>query len=286
MDQTGFRELINFAEKKLSEAGIASATAEVEIILEAILDLERIDLYMHGADLIDDRRIEKFNQIIDKRATRYPLQYILGETYFYGRRFTIEPGAMIPTPETEILCELAIGYIKNEKIKAPDVLDVGTGSGVIAITIAAEIPSAKVAALDISAEALEIAKKNARLAGVAERIRFLESDGFSGLEKGTKFDLILSNPPYISEGEYKMLPPEVLADPKIALISGAEGLDFIKILISQSPEYLKPKGRLMFEIGYNQAEATMRLSEKCRQYRSISIMKDLNDIDRAAILSV
>ena len=286
MDQKQFHRLIKEATGRLKDAGIDAAAAEVEIILEHILDIERIDLYLHGEKLFDDECVSRFNKIIEQRTTRYPLQYILGEMYFYGRKFKVTPDVMVPTPETEFLCDLAINYLRNENITSPEILDVGVGSGVISVTIACEIGSAKITGLDIFPQAIGIASENALLHEVQDRIELIESDIFSNLDKARKFDVILSNPPYISDEEYKTLPPEVLADPKVALVSGAEGLDLIERLIAGAPDYLKPKARLMFEIGYNQAEKVARISEKDLRYKSISIMRDLNDIDRVVVLSV
>ncbi len=286
MDEKSFHRLLKDAESCLRKAGIDSATAEVEIILEYLLGVERIDVYLHGAMLLDERILKQFDKIVAERCTRKPLQYILGEMYFYGRRFEVSPDVMVPTPETEILCELAINYIKNENLKVPEILDVGAGSGVICVTMACEILDARITALDISPAALEMARKNAVAMGVADKIEFIESDGFSALGKERHFDLILSNPPYISEEEYQGLPPEVLADPKIALTSGEEGLDFIKILIDGAPSHLKEMGRLMFEIGYNQADRVARITDKDTRYRALSIMRDLNNIDRVVILSI
>ena len=285
MDQKEFHRLMKEASEKLKKAGIDSASAEVEIILAAILDTERINLYLYGEKLLDENSLSRFDQIIDQRTTRRPLQYILGETYFYGRKFRLTSDVMVPTPETELLCDLAIGYIKNENICSPEVLDVGVGSGVVSVTMACEIKSARVTALDISTKAIRIASENADTYGVKEKIEFIQSDIFSNLQQARKFDIVLSNPPYVSEEEYKSLPPEVLADPKISLVSGKEGLDFIKTLIAKTPDYLKPNGRLMFEIGSNQAGKIAEISEKDMRYRSISIMKDLNDIDRVVVLS-
>jgi release factor glutamine methyltransferase len=286
MDEKQFHRLIKTAERDLKKAGIESAVAEIEIILEYLLGVERIDLYLHGPQLIDDNILNRFNDIVKRRLTRYPLQYILGEMYFYGRKFELTPSVMVPTPETELLCELAINYINNEEIRKGSILDIGTGSGVIAVTMACEVQDLTVTTADISPEALEIAKQNAVNHEVAARINFIQSDIFSNIQQDNKFDLILSNPPYISEEEYKALPPEVLADPKIALVSGAEGLDLIKKIMNKAPGYLKPDGRLMFEIGYNQSALVAQISEKDLRYKSISIIKDLNDIDRVVILSI
>ncbi len=286
MEKAEFLRLMKAAGEKLRAAGIDSAEAEVETVLEYLLDADRLNLYLNGEKLIDDSLLEKFHGIIERRTSRYPLQYILGEMYFYGRRFVLTPEAMVPTYETEVLCELAINYIKNEGLKAPRVLDVGVGSGVISVTVASELEDARVTAVDISPGALEVARQNARLHEVDDRIEFIQSDGMEGLEKGRAFNLILSNPPYIAEPDYEGLPPEVHADPKLALTSGHDGMDMIKYLIEKAPDFLKERGRLMFEIGHDQANAVMSYSQRFEVYRSINIIKDLNEISRVVILSI
>ena len=201
-DDREFQRLLKTAEKRLKAAGIDSPAAEVELILEYLLDVERVQVYLHGAKLLDEEKLGRFHQIIERRATRYPLQYILEESWFYGRKFFVSPAVMVPAPETELLCDLAINYIRNEGLQAPYILDVGAGSGVICVTIAAEIPDAKIKAVDLSPDALAVAKKNADDLGQNGRIEFLKSDGFSSLSGNDRFDLILSNPPYIAEPDY------------------------------------------------------------------------------------
>ncbi len=286
MDRLQLQKIIREAESKLRQAGIESAATEVEIILEYLLEVERIDIYLHGELLINEDILNQFGKIIEKRTTRYPLQYILGETYFYGRRFEVDRDVMVPTPETEILCELAINYLKNEEVESPHILDMGVGSGVIAVTIACECPDSWITAADISRAALAVARKNAALHGVESRIEFRKSDLFTSLRPNEKFDLILSNPPYIAESEYESLQPEVLDDPKISLVSGTDGLDVIRQLINMAPDYLKEGGRLMFEIGLNQEKKIADISEQNKRYCSYALMKDLNDINRVVVLSI
>ena len=271
--------------KILEDAGIDRGKAEVEIILCSLLDIERLQLYLYGEKLINDDIIDKFDKILEKRRTRYPLQYILEESWFYGRRFFVSPAVMVPTPETELLCETAIGFIKKHKLSNPNIIDLGVGSGVIAITLAKELPQCRIMALDISDEALDIARKNAQDLKADDKITFLQSDYFTNIDPNQKYDLILANPPYISEDEYKELPPEVLADPKVSLTSGDEGLDAVKIILRDAPDYLNKNGRIMFEIGYNQADRVVELTGDDDRYNSIVILKDLNDIDRVVILS-
>lgn len=269
----------------LEAVGITAGKAEVELILCYLLNCERLELFLKGGAVLDDDLRVRFDEILNRRATRYPLQFILGESWFYGRRFSVSPAVMVPTPETELLCEAAVGYAKRQKYIAPRILDLGVGSGVISVTVANELPTARIVALDISPDAIAVAKSNASALGGIERIEFRQSDYFSAVQPDERFDLILSNPPYISDEEYKHLPPEVLADPKISLTSGDEGLDAVKVILRDAPRFLAPNGRIMFEIGYNQADRVSQLTENDSRFGSIVIIKDLNDIDRVVILS-
>lgn len=274
------------AEDKLRAVGIDEAGTEVELILEHILKINRLEVYLKGTDLIEPEHVEQFKRIVEKRLKRYPLQYILGDLEFYGRVFKVTPDVMVPTHETETLCELAINYVKNENLGNPKILDLGVGSGVISVTVAAELPNAKITALDISEGAIAVAQVNAIENGVKDQIEFRQSDLFGALTENDKFDLILSNPPYIPDREYDDLPPEVLADPKISLVGGEQGMDIIQYLIDNAPQYLKPRGKLMFEIGYDQSNLVMTHSERNDAYKSINIIKDLNDISRVVILGI
>lgn len=271
--------------KRLEEAGIAAGKAEVEIILCHLLDCDRLQLYLHGTTLIHQEHLEKFEEILRQRLTRYPLQYILKEAWFYGRKFFVSPSVMVPTPETEILCEAALRFVRKAELAHARILDVGVGSGVIAVTMARELKEVSVVALDVSEDAIAVAKQNAEVLGASAKIEFRRSNFFSAVDRSEQFDLILSNPPYISESEYVLLPPEVLADPKISLTAGQEGLDAIEVILREAPNYLAPGGRIFFEIGYNQADQVAALTESDARYSSIAILRDLNEIDRVVILS-
>ena len=277
--------LIARQSQKLEDAGIDQGLAEVEIILCYILNVERLQLYLDGDKLLNDDHLKKLDEIVEKRATRYPLQYILEESWFYGRSFFVSPAVMVPTPETEILCESAMGFVRYKKLTKPKILDIGVGSGVISVTLANELADCSITSLDISEKAIKIAKNNADKLGGKEKIEFRQSDFFSALKPDEKFDLILSNPPYISHEEYKTLPPEVLADPKISLVASNNGLGAIETLVKEAPNFLGKEGLLMFEIGYNQAERVSKLTKKDPRYKSIVQIKDLNDIDRVVILA-
>lgn len=271
--------------KKLEDVGIERGKGEIEIILCYLLDCDRLDLYLHGEQRFNEEHFRRFSDILNKRLTRYPLQYILKESWFYGRRFKVSPAVMVPTPETELLCEAAIKFINSNNLKKPKIVDLGVGSGVIAITLAKELDDCSILGLDISVDALKVARENAISFIATDKIEFLESDYFQNIPIGSEFDLILANPPYISEEEYKHLPPEVLADPKISLTSGEEGLDAIKKILRDAPDCLAIDGKIMFEIAYNQADKVTEMTSKDDRFKSIAILKDLNDIDRVVILS-
>jgi release factor glutamine methyltransferase len=268
----------------LEDAGIECAHAEMEWILCHVLGVNRLALYMHGQELLDETALRRIEDIIARRRERYPLQFILEEAWFYGRKFYVNPSVMAPAPETETLCDAAIKFLRLRYIKSPRVLDVGVGSGVIAVTLAAEMPETSVLALDISEEALQVARKNAADLGVADRIEFRRSDFFSALHEHETFDVILSNPPYISEPEYPTLQKEVLHDPKIAMLGGPDGLSAIRVIVAEAPRFLAGGGRVMFEVGYNQAEAVAKLTEGDSLYQSFSYIKDLAGVDRVIIL--
>jgi len=249
-------QLIVEKAKRLEQAGIDVARVEVEWILCKVLGVDRLNLFLHGSQLLDDDKLTEIDKIISKRATRYPLQYILEESWFYGRKFFVSPAVMVPTPETELLCGRALEFIRKHKADIPRILDLGVGSGVIAVTIATELENVALVALDISA-----------------------------ITSSERFDLIVSNPPYIREPDYAGLPPEVKADPKIALTSGEDGLAAIRVILREAPDYLTDNGRIMFEIGFGQSVAVAELTEEDDRYCEIDIIRDLNNIDRLVILS-
>lgn len=273
----------------LEAAGIGQAKAEIELILCHLLNVGRLELVLYGTERLDDNLLSRFNDILRKRATRYPLQYILGECWFYGRKFAISPAVMVPTPETELLCDAAVGFARTNGCKQVRALDLGVGSGVVAVTMALELKQIGIepslVALDISRDAIAVASANAESLGAADMIEFRQSNFFSALRADERFDLILSNPPYIAERDYAGLPTEVLADPKIALTSGVEGLDAVRRILREVPKYLADGGRIMFEIGYDQSEKVMQLTAEDARFESVTVLKDLADFDRVVIVA-
>ncbi len=279
------QKFISDKARLLTAAGVERATGEIETILCHLLDCERLDIYLHGWEILTNDVKQRLDKIIERRLTREPLQYILGESWFYGRRFRVSPAVMVPTPETELLCETAIRYIQQHSIEHARVLDVGIGSGVISVTMALELPECRVVALDISEEAIEMARTNATELGAVDKIEFRQSDFFAAVKPNERYDLILSNPPYIANWEYGALPPEVKADPTISLLSGDDGLDAVRVILRDAPQFLAPSGRILFEIGYDQGDKVVKMTETDERFRSIVVMKDYNDWDRVVMLS-
>ncbi len=234
--------------------------------LESVLILEKASslnketiLAFYDFDL--PREVERdFIRLILKRKKGYPLQYILGRTEFWSLEFEIKEGVFIPRPETELMVEKILNYAKGKPLT---IVDIGTGCGNIAISLSKELLESKIFATDISSKALELAKKNAMIHGVGEKITFLKGSLFEPLEKLSmkkSFDIICSNPPYISENERKNLPKEVSQfEPKRALFSGKDGLNFIRRLVRKAPIFLKERGRVYIEIGDGMEESAISL---------------------------
>ncbi len=222
-------------------------------------------------------------EILERRLAFEPIQYILGEAEFYGMNFKVSKSVLIPRHDTECVVEAAADCVR--KMAAPaggpvKVLDIGTGSGAIAVALAKALgPSAAVTALDVSPAALECAAYNARANGAGERIRFVESDLFSGLEENEKFDLIVSNPPYISESEYLTLAREVFAEPKIALTAPDGGYYFYGRILREAGSRLNPGGTAVFEIGFKMAAEVIKIASGCG-FLNYEIVRDIESRDR------
>lgn len=224
-----------------------------------------------------EKELDKIEKAVEKRLQHIPLGYIFGKTNFYGYDFIVSKDVLIPRLDTEILVERVIEEIKSRKTKV-SVLDVGTGSGAIAITIAKET-GAEVTAVDISEKALEIAKQNAKINNA--KVSFLESDLFSGIQD-LKVDFIVSNPPYIESAEIDRLMPEVREfEPILALDGGESGLDFYEKIVGEADKHLNPKGKLIFEIGYNQGESVSSLMKQ--KFKNVEVIKDYLGNDRVVI---
>ncbi len=229
---------------------------------------------------------DSFRGYIEKRASRYPLQYILKETDFMGVTLKMEDGVFIPRQETEILVEKVLGLMRNMVSKAINILELGTGSGNIAISLTKNITNCTILASDISDLAIKTAEDNAAANLVSERIEFIKSDLFRDIPRNyyNYFDIIISNPPYVRHAEIADLQPEISHEDICALDGGWDGLDFYRRILDEGRRYLKAGGTFLFEIGYDQGAAVLEVARQYPELGEAKIFKDYNGHDRVVIL--
>ncbi len=249
------------------------------------MNLSREGLYVRLHSQIGKEEKEVFERLIKRRISGEPLQYILGHQEFWSIDFKVDPRVLIPRPETELLVEQTLSILSETPFKRPPfVLEIGTGSGAVAISLAKEVRDIFLVATDISRDALMLAKENAKSSGVLHQIQFVHGnlfDPFRLLREREPFDLILSNPPYITCSEIEGLAREVRDyEPIIALNGGEDGLDFYRSIISQAPFYLKKGGWLLLEVGQDQGEKVSELIEKRGDFLAPQRLKDFSDIER------
>ena len=267
----------------LLEAGIKSPQADVEWLASEIFQYRRSELALYALKIPTSEQVNRMLKNINRRLDREPLQHILGIGDFYGYEFRVSSAVLIPRPETETLAELALGFLQS--LSSQTVLDLGTGSGCIAITLAKRCPGVKVIASDVSESALKLAKLNAETFDAVKQVEFREADGLAALVKGEQVNLIVSNPPYIPSGEISGLQPEVrYYDPHLALDGGEDGLHFYKLLAAQGQSRLKPGGKLMAEFGNGQELAIEGLFTQAA-WPKVEFSKDLTGQPRIVIAS-
>ena len=260
-------------------AGVRDAApGEEEILVSAVTGLPRGRLFLSMDDDVGDAG-GRLLPLIARRWAGEPLQYVLGAWDFFGREFLLSPDTLIPRPETEGLAERAVAALHRFPMARPLALDVGTGSGAIAVTLAAEVPAALVVATDVSVGALRKARENAARHGVAARVLPICCDLLSALKCGVRFAVVVSNPPYVAEGEWPLLPPEVRDhEPPGALLAGRDGLSVLRPLVAGAAGLLSPGGELWCEVGASQGEAATSLP--CGSLRPLGVFPDLAGRDR------
>ena len=273
-------EVLKAAVERLTSKEIENARLDAEILLAHVLGCRRLTLYVEPEKILPPESILRFNELINRRLEKIPVAYLTGVKEFMGLKFAVNEKVLIPRPETEILTELVGEYLRGlgkEVIFA----DLGAGSGAICISILKFVKSARAAAVDISAAAVEVAKFNAEKFHVDDRIEFYCGDLFLPLE-GKKFNAIVSNPPYIPTNELETLQTEVKKEPRLALDGGEDGLNFYRRIISDAPKFLVDGGFLAVEVGINQAAAVKTLMER-ENFIDVKIFKDLSGTERVVI---
>jgi len=271
-----FGEMVNYLKAELQKAGIDSFAAESELILAHYLRLSKFDIYLCPKKVVSPDIEEKIIETLSRRCTHYPLQYLLGNVEFYNVTLNVNESVLIPRPETEILVEKIISENRQEHL---NILDIGTGSGAIAIALKKECPTWQITATDISKTALNTAKENAQNNDCD--VDFIVSDIWQNVQK--KFDIIISNPPYINAEDYQNLAPELYFEPENALTANENGLYFYRNILEGCHNYLLPEGKLYFEIGHDQAESIKNIAHK-NKMKLIEVTKDYNNFDRIITL--
>ncbi len=244
---------------------------EAQVLLGHVLERPRTFVLAHPEILLTQAQEERFVALVARRRQDEPLPYLIGRVEFFGLELVVTPAVLIPRPETELLVAAALDWLQARSVAT--VVDVGTGSGCLAVALAVYAPQPRYYAVDISAEALAIARSNALRHGVDGRIIFLEGDLLAPLPEPV--DLIVSNPPYVAETEWDALPPSVKQEPRLALTSGADGLDAFRRLLVQASQALRPGGLLLCEIGERQGPALQTLAQAAFPRATVQILPDL-----------
>lgn len=263
----------------LKKAGVETPITDSQLILSYILKIPRWKLITDREKNLPEEIQNYYFVLIKKRAEGIPVAYLTGKKYFYGLEFQIEEGVLIPRPETEILVEETLKRIPKDKRFHG--LEIGVGSGIISISLLKHRPKLLMTAVDISDKALEITTKNAIKHGVIDRLKLIKSDLFKKIPENQKFNFIVSNPPYISEKEYKELSKEVKKEPIEALVAGKEGTEFYEKIVNEGVKFLKDQGFFAFEIGYNQCKKVSDLLKNKGFH--VFCIKDLQNLDRVVI---
>ncbi len=285
-DGNTIRNSLKLAIAILKKSEIEFPEINADSLLTYVLSCDRTHLYTSPEDVIGDANIRKYRELIDKRASRVPLQYITRRVEFMSLDFIVDERALIPRPETEVLVETVLNKAQDKEFSDKNIiiLEIGTGSGNIAVTLAKNLSNVEVYTNDISQEALSLAKENIQRHGVAGKVHLLHGDFFdvfcNYVEK-ERIDFIVSNPPYVSESEWNGLEPEVKDhEPWQALVGGEDGLSFYRRIIKDAIDWLKPGGHLVIEVGETQANSIIKLMQNELNYVGIERIKDLQGKDR------
>jgi release factor glutamine methyltransferase len=273
------REVVRWTTDYFRQKGIESARLDAEVLLAHALGADRLYLYLNLEKPLSQEERDKYREFVTRRARREPVALITGRKEFWSINLRVRSGVLIPRPETEVLVQAVLDEIRE--LRQPRILDIGTGSGAVAIAIAHDRPDARVIATDRDPAAASLAWMNAKESDTAEHMAVLAADLFSCFKPGPHFHVICSNPPYVSDDEMQTLAPEIVHfEPRSALAAGPEGLDVIRAIASQAREFLAERGALILEIGAGQEKAAREIFQSVGLDKEIAVFKDLAGIPR------
>ena len=275
-------DLLKETQAYFAKCGIATSRLDAELLLAHCLQIERIKLYLDFEYQLTSDELTRFRDLVRRRGKREPVAYITGYKEFWSLRMAVTPGVLIPRPDTEVLVDEVVKMVKLRATgSACRILDIGTGSGAIALALARELPDAEIIGLDVSSEALSVAQSNARSYDFGSRIKFICGDSLNALPEGECVDAIVSNPPYIPSADIETLEAEIKNfEPRLALDGGPDGLDFYRTWIPHMHRYLNANGFVVLEIGALQGQAVVELFASAGRYAAMHIVKDYAHKDR------
>ena len=279
------KDILKQSIKLLKDGGIETPQLDAEVLLSYVLNKDRSQLYIYPDYVLNEDENSHYRALIDKRLERIPISYLTGHKEFMSLDFKVNRNVLIPRPETELLVETVCKFRSNTPLHPSQenskILDLGTGSGAIAVSLAKYNPNYLVLATDVSMSALFVARENAIQNDVIDRVWFIQTDLFNGVSMNYKFDWVVSNPPYIPTGDLPSLSEEIRKyEPILALDGGADGLDVIKRIIENAFMFLKPSGHLAIEFGYGQSDDVQRIAEETGKYSDYDVIKDYSGIPR------
>jgi release factor glutamine methyltransferase len=294
MEEWTIQKLLLWTTEYFTKKGIDAPRLSAELLLSHVLGLKRIELYTQFNKIVEQERLSQLRELVKRVAEHEPIAYLTGKREFYSLDFEITRDCLIPRPETELLVERAIEFLRTRSgnqpavsLPNPYVCDLCTGCACVAVAIARNFANCRIVATDISDAALEVAERNISRHGLGGRIELLRGDLFEPIIPGlgpAKFDLIVCNPPYVSQAQFEKLAKNVRDfEPKLALAAGADGLDIIKRIIADAAQFLKPASALMLEIGNEQGPVVHKLLEATGHFATIAIEKDYQNLDRLAV---
>ena len=276
------REIFNSAGETLMRTGSPDAQLEAEVLIRHVLRIDRATFFRDLEQPVTDCDRERLDDLVNRRLNREPLNYITGLREFYGLDFEVSDSVLIPRQETELLVDTVISLARSRPKCEMKICDIGTGSGAIAVSVAVNLPSAEVMAIDISQRALDIADANRRMHGVYNRVSLRRGNLLEPVD--WKPEIIVSNPPYIKRSDLSLLQPEILYEPSVALDGGPDGLEVIRGLLRQSSDKVSSTGAILFEIDSSQKDSAQMLSREYFPNSEISILDDLSGNSRAILI--